>query len=128
MKILKEIPIHEEMLDSLKEVQKMFVEYYGRESSPDEPIFAFAPIYNDDYLLKSVNILRKTGMNEREIYAFYKTNGLMPSEFNLVLLSNEGLSEYNCSCKELDKRMNSLKKGCVDVIQYVLLVTHIFKF
>ena len=67
-------------------------------------------------------------MNEREIYAFYKTNGLMPSEFNLVLLSNEGLSEYNYSCKELDKRMNSLKKGCVDVIQYVLLVTHIFKF
>lgn len=121
MKVTKEIEVSEELIELIEDQKQLFVEYYGREVERDEFLFQFMPIYNDELLLKTVSMFREMGIEEKKIYAYYKTNGLIPCEQNLNLLSDEDLKEYEALCNEFDEKMNeSIAGGEVNVIQYVL--------
>lgn len=119
--ISKEIPMNQEIQDILKEQEQLFIEYYGRQPRSDEFVFSFMPVYNDEILLKTIHMFRQLGIDERKIYVYYKSDGLIPCDLNVNLLSQKELQEYEALCKEFDERMNSQLNAHMDVLPYVLL-------
>lgn len=119
--ISKEISMNQEMQDMLKEQEQLFFEYYGRKPRNNEFVFSFMPVYNDEILLKTIYMFRQLGIDERKIYAYYKSDGLIPCDLNVDLLSQKELQEYEDLCKEFDERMNSQLNTHMDVLPYVLL-------
>jgi hypothetical protein len=97
-KTFKEIPINQEMFEILQYQEQLFFEYYGRKPKDDEYVFQFMPIYNDELLIKSVYLFRQLGIDERLIYAYYKSDGLIPCDVNIDLLSQKELKEYKALC------------------------------
>lgn len=118
--ISKVIPMNQEIQDILKEQEQLFFEYYGRRPKDDEYVFSFMPVYNDEILLKTIFAFRQLGIDERRIYAYYKSDGLIPCDLNVDLLSQKDLQEYESLCKEFDERMNSQLDSHMDVLPYVL--------
>lgn len=119
--ISKEIPMNQEMKDIFKKQEQLFFEYYGRKPRNDEFVFPFIPVYNDEILLKTIHMFRQMRIDERKIYAYYKSDGLIPCDLNVDLLSQKELQEYEALCKEFDDRMNSQLNTNMDVLPYVLL-------
>jgi hypothetical protein len=119
--ISKEIPMNQEIQDILKEQEHLFFEYYGRKPRNDKFLFSFMPVYNDGILLKTIHMFRQLGIDERKIYAYYKSDGLIPYDLNINLLTQKDLQEYEALCKEFDERMNSQLNAHMDVLPYVLL-------
>jgi len=118
----KEIPMHKHLVPILKEIEKRFQEYYNRKPSKNDLIFTFAPLYNDDVLLRMTYSLRESELPEDKIYAFFKSNGLLPNEFNIDLISEKDLKEYQLLGDEYNKLIKSKK---MNIVQYVMS-TNIF--
>ena len=60
-KIVKQIPMHEELIPLLQENETMFEQYYGRKRSKNDFIVSFAPIYNNAVLLQAVYCINIIG-------------------------------------------------------------------
>ncbi len=76
-KLIKKIPVSQDIKHLLKEVKDTFVEYYGREPKDNDFIAFSAPVYNNQLLLNMVYTLREIGISEDEIYAYYMSDGLL---------------------------------------------------
>lgn len=94
------------------EVQrKLFIERFGREPGPDDPIF-FDPTKDqpqpmDPHALGAqiVKAMGQAGIAPEYIYAYQKT-GLMPSTANQDLLSEADLEEWDAAIAEYHNLTN----------------------
>lgn len=118
-KIIKKVPIHEEVKSLLKKMEDIFFEYYGRKPENDF-LFAFTPIYNDEFLLHMVYTFRELGFPEEKIYAYYKSDGLFPCDVNIELLSQKDLEEFKSLCDEYSRLLSQSCEGELNNIQYVI--------
>ena len=88
-----------EMNDMLEEQKKLFIEKFGREPNPDDPIFfdpdAATPQPFSEEKISGifVDAMRKAGIDERYINAYKKT-GLIVTEDNMGLLTPDELAEF----------------------------------
>ena len=119
--IIKQIPMHEEIVPLLQEQKKKFKYYYGREPSANDFVLSFEPVYGNDVLLNAIYCFRQSGIPERNIYAYYKSDGLLPCSINVDLLPETDIQEYNALCEEFDKAMASDGDHSFSAIKYVLL-------
>lgn len=137
---VKKIPMTDGVVGIIKEEEKLFKEYYNRVPDGNDFLFSFAPSFNDEILLKLIYTMRKSGIPEEKIYAVYKTDGLMPSMYNIDYISDEEIKEYKGFQDEYlklmsepdDKNINSLKfvvksnsflSGEIDYIFNALIAT-----
>ena len=67
-KIVKQIPIHDDLIPLLQEADTKFEQYYGRKPSENDFVISFAPIYNNEVLLQAVYCMRQVGIPESNIY------------------------------------------------------------
>ncbi|MDR0839469.1 MAG: DUF5677 domain-containing protein [Oscillospiraceae bacterium] len=120
--IVKQIPIHEELIPVLEETRTQFTEYYGRAPGSKDYVMAFAPIYNDDLLLQTMYLFRKIGFPENKIYAYYKSDGLFPCDLNVDLLPETEIKEFSSLCKEYDDCISGDVEGDqhINAIKYVM--------
>lgn len=93
------ITMSPEMEDMLKEQERIFIEKFGREPSPDDPIF-FDPDADTPQPLSEekisgifIDAMRKAGIDERHINAYRKT-GLIVTQDNMDLLTPDELADY----------------------------------
>jgi hypothetical protein len=100
-----EIRLPSEVMEGLEAQRKLFIEKFGREPGPDDPIF-FDPTKDepqpmDDQVVGAqiVKAMGQGGIAPEYIYAYQKT-GLMPSTANQHLLSKVDLEEWDAAIAE----------------------------
>lgn len=120
--IIKEVPISEETVKELQKVNNTFEYYYGRKIRGDELVFTGCPNYRNIHTNYFINVFRKVGIEESMIYAFYKT-GLLSSEENLDLISDNELVEYSMYCDEFENLMSDKNtlNGKMNSVRFVIL-------
>ena len=118
--IIRRTKITDEAVDALEYLESMFQEYYGREIKQDEYVFAFMPVYNDRFLVENVYAMQEMGLPEEKIYAFYKTDGMLPSSETTDLFSEKDLQEFEKRCEEYREATEGELQNQANILQYVM--------
>ncbi|QFG35292.1 hypothetical protein BDE18_3360 [Paracoccus pantotrophus] len=112
----KKTPLTPRLKDALEESRLAFIEKFGREPGPDDPIL-FDPDadtpqpMDEDVLTKMmVNAFRQAGLPEELIYAFEKTGYIVTKE-NQHLIPVEGLFAHNAAVAEYRRQHKKGPKG-----------------
>ena len=107
--IFRETPLPNEAMDVLAQQRRKFVERFGREPGPDDPVFFDAPPV-EQLEFEMVQAMKKAGIDPALIYAFEKTNGLLVTEENKHLISDRDLASWQAAIDEYDA-MHTGKQG-----------------
>jgi hypothetical protein len=99
-RIVREIPLDEQSLELLREQRRRFVEKFGREPGPDDPIFFDAPP-EAEMKQATVDAMKKAGIRPALIYAYEKT-GLILSETNRHLMPTADVEAFEAAVEEYD--------------------------
>ena len=100
----RSISMTPELEEELKEQRKQFIEKFGREPVPDDPLFfdpdadTPQPYPEEKFTEEIVESMREAGVDERLINAFKKT-GLIVTPDNLDLMTPEELEEFEEALK-----------------------------
>ena len=105
----RSISMTPELEEELKEQRKKFIEKFGREPGPDDPLFfdpdadTPQPYPEEKFTEEIVESMREAGVDEKLINAFKKT-GLLVTQDNLDLMTPEELEEFEeaLELEELD--------------------------
>jgi hypothetical protein len=95
----RSISMPPELEEDLKEQRKKFIEKFGREPGPDDPLFfdpdadTPQPYPEEKFTEEVVESMREAGVDEKLIKAFKKT-GLLVTQDNLDLMTPEELEEF----------------------------------
>jgi hypothetical protein len=84
--IFKSIPMSQEMVDLLEEQRQEFIQKYGHEPGPNDPIFFDMP-HPEQVEHMTVEAMKAAGLDPAIIYAYEKT-GRLVTEDNQQLLSD----------------------------------------
>jgi len=104
----KTVPIDADLADALRGQREAFVEKFGREPGPEDPLFfdpdcdTPRPLHHDKVQGEMVEAMVAAGIDPRLIYAFRRT-GLLVSEENLDRLSSRDLREWRAAIEEYDR-------------------------
>jgi hypothetical protein len=104
----KVIPLSEEAVETLKEANQAFIDKFGREPGPGEPILfdpdfdVPTPFTEEKLTAKMVDAMRHAGIREVLIYAYEKT-GVIVTEQNRHLIDPNDLAEYEAACAEFER-------------------------
>jgi hypothetical protein len=96
--VYKSIPLNQEMLAILEEQRQRFIQNYGREPGPNDPIFFDMP-HPEHLEHMTVEALKAAGLDPAIIYAYEKTGRLVTDD-NQHLLSEADLAEWEAAIEE----------------------------
>jgi hypothetical protein len=96
---VRQVPISDEVIAALEEIRQTFRDLYGRDPGDEGQVFSLAMNPVESHLVP-IRILREAGISEERIYAYYITDGLIPTEANLDLISDTDLAAYRAYCEE----------------------------
>lgn len=125
--IVKEIPIHTDMIPILNDLKARFKQYYGREPGDNDYFLSFSPVTNNELLLQAMYTFRNAGVSEDRIYAYYKSDGLFPCHLNSELLPQREMDEFNVLCEEYNKAMLPQVGNSINALQFVMLTTPVIQ-
>ena len=104
----REVPLTPDVHEALLRQREAFIEKFGREPGPDDPVF-FDPDADEPQELELeryekdlADAMAAAGIDPRLIYASRKT-GLLVTEENLDKLPAETLEEWNAALDEYDE-------------------------
>ena len=98
--ILKSIPMSREMVDLLEEQRQRFIQKYGREPGPQDPVFFdMPPLEHIEH--QTVEAMKEAGIDPAIIYAYEKT-GRLVTEDNQHLLPEADLAEWDAAIEEYE--------------------------
>ena len=100
--IYKSLPMPPEVKEVLEDLQQAFITNYGREPGPDDLLFPDMP-HPEHLEAMMVEEMKAAGMDPAFIYAFEKT-GLLVSEQNQHLISDEDLAEWDAAIEEYEAK------------------------
>ncbi len=95
----RSISMTPEFEEDLNKQRKQFIEKFGREPGPDDPLFfdpdadTPQPYPEEKFTEEIVESMREAGVDEKLINAFKKT-GLLVTQDNLDLMTPEELEEF----------------------------------
>ena len=97
--VYRSVPLTGEMTAILEEQRRKFIEKYGREQGPGDPIFFDMPPV-EQIKFQTVQALKKAGIDPAIIYAYEKTGGLLVTEQNEHLISDKDLAAWQAAIDE----------------------------
>ena len=100
--IFKSIPMSDDMIDVLQNQRAAFVENYGREPGPDDPVFPDMP-HPEHLEHEMVEMMKRANIDPAKIYAFEKTGRLVTEE-NQDILTEADLMEWEAAIAEYEER------------------------
>jgi len=100
--IFKSIPMSGDMVDVLQNQRAAFVENYGREPGPDDPVFPDMP-HPEHLEHEMVEMMKRANIDPAKIYAFEKTGRLVTEE-NQDILTEADLMEWEAAIDEYEER------------------------
>jgi hypothetical protein len=106
--IFKSVPMSQEMVDLLEGQRQKFVEKYGREPGPNDPVFFDMP-HPEQIEHMMVEDLKAAGLDPALIYAYEKT-GRLVTEANQQLLSEADLAEWDAAVKDYERKHRKKQK------------------
>lgn len=96
--IYKSVPMSSEVTDILDEQRQKFIDKFGREPGPNDPVFFdMPPLEHVEH--EMVEAMKAAGLDPSLIYAYEKT-GLLLTEQNQHLLSDQDLQEWQDAIDE----------------------------
>jgi hypothetical protein len=105
--IYKSTPMTQGMADILQEQRQRFIDKYGREPGPNDPVFLdMPPLEHIEH--QTVEAMKEAGIDPAFIYAFEKT-GLLLTEENQHLIPEEDLADWDAAIEEYE--MKHRKRG-----------------
>ena len=120
-KFIKKVLLSDGPFESIKDMENQFKEYYNRAPGEGDFLVSFAPSFNHEILLQIIYAMRESGMPEEKIYAYYKTDGLLPTDFNVDYISDEDIKEFNGFCNEYLELMRESKEDSMNALKFVML-------
>ncbi len=97
-----------EVVKTLEKQKETFRRKFGREPGPEDPLFfdpnadTPQPLDMDEMTALVVEAMAKAGVEPTRIYAYRKT-GLIVTEENLHLLSEQDLAEWEAAIQEYEE-------------------------
>ncbi len=97
-----------EAVKTLEKQKEAFRRKFGREPGPEDPLFfdpnadTPQPLDMDELTALMVEAMAKAGVHPARIYAYRKT-GLIVTEENLHLLSEQDLAEWEAAIQEYEE-------------------------
>lgn len=99
--VCKSVPLSDEAAQIVKEQRQRFIEKYGREPGPEDPIFFDAPPV-EQIEFQMVQAMKKAGVDPAFIYAYERTGGLLVTEENQHLISDKDLAAWQAAIDEYE--------------------------
>src|SRR5262249_32410096 len=99
----KSIPMSDEMTDIFEQQRQKFVDKYGREPGPNDPVFFDLPPL-EQIEFQTVQAMQKAGIDPAVIYAYEKTGGLLVTEQNKHLISDRDLAQWQAAIEEYQEK------------------------
>jgi hypothetical protein len=106
--VYKSVPLSREMADLLREQRQKFIDTYGREPGPGDPVFFDMP-HPEHVEHKMVEAMKEAGIDPAIIHAYEKT-GRLVTEDNRHLLSEADLAEWAAAVEEYEARHRKKQK------------------
>jgi len=106
--IFKSISVSQEMVELLEEQRQKFIQKYGREPGPHDPVFFDMP-HPEQVEHMTVQAMKEAGLDPAFIYAYEKT-GRVVTEDNLHLLSEADLAEWDAAIEEYEAKQRKRQK------------------
>ena len=97
--VYKSVPLSNEMADILEQQRQKFVEKYGREPGPNDPVFFDMPPV-EQIEFQTVQAMKKAGIDPAIIHAYEKTGGLLVTEQNQHLIPDKDLAAWQAAIEE----------------------------
>jgi SEC-C motif len=104
--LYRSTPISPEVAEVLEQQRQQFIEKFGREPGPDDPVFSDLP-HPEHLEAMMVEDMTKAGIDPAIIYAFEKTGRLVTEE-NQHLLPAKALDEWQAAIEEYEERHGNL--------------------
>jgi hypothetical protein len=100
--LYKSIPMTQEMADLLQEQRQKFIDKYGRDPGPNDPVFFdMPPLEHIEH--QTVEAMKKAGIDPAIIHAYEKT-GRLVTEDNQHLLPETALEEWQATITEHESK------------------------
>ena len=115
--LVKQLPMSLETEEKLKATDHLFEQYYGRKPDKEDYVFSFTPIYQDELIFKVMKALRLSVIPPEDIYAYYKTDGLLASSVNDQFISEKDKKDYMNYRDEYCKAINEPLADAINTIQ-----------
>jgi hypothetical protein len=96
--IRREVPLSTEAVAMLEEQRQQFRQRFGRDPSPDDPVFFDTPPL-EQIEHRLAEAMRQAGLNPAYLHAFEKT-GLIVTEENEHLIPQKDLEEWYAAVAE----------------------------
>lgn len=100
--VYKSVPMSSEVSEILDEQRQKFIDKYGREPGPDDPVFFDMPPL-EHVKHEMVQTMKAAGLDPAFIYAYGKT-GLLVTEENQHLISDQDLAVWQDAIAEYQSR------------------------
>jgi hypothetical protein len=98
--VYRAMPLSDEMKTILEEQRRRFIEKYGREPGPDDPIFFdLPPLEHVEHQV--VQAMKAAGLDPAYVHAYEKT-GLLVTEQNQHLIPEKDLDEWDAAVREYE--------------------------
>jgi hypothetical protein len=99
--VSKSTPLPDEAAGILEQQHRRLAERFGREPGPGDPVFFDAPPV-EQAEFQVVRAMQRAGLDPAFIYAFEKTGGLLVTEQNMHLISDEDLAAWQDAIDEYE--------------------------
>jgi hypothetical protein len=107
--VYRSTPLSDEMKTMLEEQRQKFIDKYGREPGPADPVFFdMPPLEHVEH--EMVQAMQAAGLDPAFIYAFEKT-GLLVTEQNQHLIPENDLDEWDAAVREYEARHGRARAG-----------------
>lgn len=119
---MRDVPLTDEVAEGIRGLRASFSALYGREAHDDELVFATQTNPTDTVSSFARELLR-CGVDPAYVYAYCRSDGLMPAEMNLDLISDADLEDFETYVEEYRKEFATatINDGKASSLIYVSL-------
>ncbi|MFE1170388.1 DUF5677 domain-containing protein [Nocardiopsis sp. NPDC058789] len=97
--LIRQVPLADHVRETFSYASDSFFELYGRR--PGESDFVFGHLADPtDSVHAFARVMQQCGMEDDFVYAFVRTDGLLPTEDNLEMISDDDLERFHFFAEE----------------------------
>lgn len=123
-----EAHIPQEGIDLLEKDKQRFLLLFGREPADDDLVMFDTSAHDNEFFRKGIAFLRNLGLPKEWIYAYYRTDGLMPTIENEKYLSKNDLDLFEYYCHEYTVLMDEgFENGRINALLLTSITNEMFE-
>lgn len=114
--------------NDLEEYETRFLSLFGRKPGKKDLFLFDNSAHDNEFFRQGMTLLRNMGLPKEWIYAYYRTDGLMPTVENQKLILQQDLNLFRDYCREYTELMNSdFSNGHINVLLLTSIANEMFE-